>query len=294
MKRVVILSSIVATFVFSAELQWGHGTIDLKGGFIGLDQTISDDIDTYSLVEVHKNILNSNWFYSYDITLLDSKKIKQLQKNYNTGASAANSVLNKLGVKDSYITIPELEYRVAGADVGLALGYDILHKSKSDYLGVGLYTGLSVPYIKSSKSATKTVSANIDVAKYFKDSKTEFLTYKIGVGVYAQKSLNDMVSIYGNSAYAYQRANITNDYIKADFDVDGSYFEAGAGLKFHVIKADAGILSPRLYGTIGWKYRKWKVDDVALNISGISALKTPKSDMEFSTNTFTVGIGYSF
>jgi len=294
MKKVVILSALVATFAFSAEVQWGHGTIDLKGGFLGLDKTISDDVDTYSLVENHKNIFSSNWFYSYDITLIDSKKIKQMQKNYNIGASKANSFISKLGIKNSYITIPELEYRISGADVGFALGYDILHNSESDYLGVGIYTGVSAPYIKSKKSVSRTVNANLAMANYFKDSKTEFLTYKIGVGVYAQKSLNDMVSIYGNSAYAYQRANITNDYIKADFDVDGSYFEVGAGLKFHVIKADAGILSPRLYGTVGWKYRKWNVDDVALNISGISALKTPKSDMEFSTNTFTVGIGYSF
>jgi len=294
MKKIVMLSALVATFAFSAEIQWGHGTIDLKGGFLGLDKTISDDVDTYSFVESHKNLFSSNWFYSYDITLIDSKKIKQMQKNYNIGASKANSLISKLGIKNSYITIPELEYRISGADVGFALGYDLLHESESDYLGVGLYTGLSVPYIKSKKSVSRTVSANLEMAKYFQDSQTDLLTYKIGMGVYAQKSLNDMVSIYGNSAYAYQRANIENDYAKADFDVDGSYFEVGAGLKFHVIKADAGILSPRLYGTIGWKYRKWNVDDVALNISGISALQTPKSDMEFSTNTFTVGIGYSF
>ena len=291
MKKIVLISSLVATFAISAEVQWGHGTIDLKGGFLGLSETISDDIDTYSFVESHKNIFSSNWFYSYDITLLDSSKLKQLQQNYNTTASTINSFL---GADNGYITIPELEYRIAGADVGFALGYDLLHKSDRDYLGVGIYTGLSVPYIKSEKSTSRTVAVNLEMAEYFEESQTDFLTYKIGVGLYAQKSINDMISIYGNTVYAYQRANIENDYANADFDVDGTYFEAGAGIKFHVIKTDTSLLSPRLYGTIGWKYRKWKVDDVALNISGISALETPKSDMEFSTNTFTIGIGYSF
>ena len=294
MKRVILLSSLAATFALSAELQWGHGTIDLKGGFLGLDSTISDDIDTYSFVEYHKNLFNSNWFYSYDITILDSKKIKQLQKNYKLGASKANSILSNLGVKESYIKIPELEYRVSGVDIGLALGYDILHKSQSDYLGVGVYTGLSLPYIKSNKSLSRTVTANLAMADYFKKSQTDIVTYKIGVGLYAQKSLNDFISIYGNSVYAYQRANVENSYAKADFDVNGNYFEVGAGLRVDLVKANIGFLSPRAYGTIGWKYRKWQVDDVALNISGIPSIKTPKSDMEFSTNTFNIGIGYSF
>ncbi len=293
MKQILAISLITTTLLSSAELQWGHGTIDLKGGFLGLNKTISDDIDTYSLVENHKNFLNSKWFYSYDITVFDSKKMKQLQKNYNTGASIANDYIKSLD-GSNYITIPELEYRLAGADVGLSVGYDFLHESENDYLGLGLYVGISAPYIKSNKSISKTISANLAVAEYFKKSKTDFLTYKIGVGVYGQKKLTDIISIYGNSVYAYQRANIENDYAKADFDVDGSYFEVGAGLKFKVLESDIGILSSKLYATVGWRYREWKVKDVSLNISGISTISSPKSDMTFSTNVFTIGVGYSF
>jgi len=291
MKKIILLSSIVATLSFGAEVQWGHGTVKVKGGFIGLDYTISDDIDTYTLIENHKNLMNTNWFYGYDFTIFDSKKIRQAQRTINTGISNLNTFLDITGTS---LTIPELEYRLQGADLGISIGYDLIHESDRDYLGVGAYGGISLPYIKSSKSLSSTVKVNLALADYFKDSKTEFTTFKIGIGAYGQKSLNDMLSVYANAIYAFQTGSVENDYINSDFDVDGTYLELNAGLKFRPVKGKVGFLSPNLYGTIGWRYREWNVDDVALNISGIASLHTPKSDMKFSTNVVTVGLGYSF
>jgi len=291
MKKITILSILVVNFAFSSEFQWGHGTMELTGGFVGLNESISGDVDTYSLVEEHKNLLGTNFFYGYNLTYFDSKKMKQLQKEYNAGASSANSFIQKSGVGSKTIKIPEMEYRLQGIDAGITLGYDLLHNSEDNYLGLGLYAGLSVPYIDSSKSDSS--SKVSDAINLYKASQTDISTYKIGAGIYAQKSLTPFLSIYSNAIYAYQSGNIKNDYAKSDFDTNGNYLEVGAGLKFSAIKADIGILSPRLYGTLGWRYRKWQVDDVSIDISGAS-LKAPKSDLQFSSNTFNLGFGYSF
>jgi hypothetical protein len=290
MKKIAILSILVANFAFGSDVQWGHGTMELKGGFLGLNETISGDVNTYSLVEEHKNLLGTNVFYGYNFTYFDSKKMKQLQKEYNAGASSANSFVKKSGLDSKTIKIPEMEYRLQGVDAGVTLGYDLLHNSEDNYLGLGLYAGLSVPSIKSNKSnSSSKISDAIDL---YKASKTDISTYKIGAGVYAQKSLTPFLSLYSNAIYAYQSGNIKNDYARSDFDANGNYFEVGAGLKLSA-KANMGILSPRVYGTIGWKYRKWQVDDVSIDISG-GSLKAPKSNMQFSSNTFNLGFGYSF
>ena len=290
MKKIAILSILVANFAFSSEFQWGHGTMELTGGFVGLSETISGDVDTYSLVEEHKNLLGTNFFYGYKLTYFDSKKMKQLQKEYNAGASSANSFINKSSTGDKTIKIPEMEYRLQGIDAGVTLGYDLLHNSEDNYLGLGLYAGLSVPNIKNSTSDSS--SKISDALDLYKASKTDISTYKVGAGIYAQRSLTPFLSLYSNVVYAYQTGNIKNDYAKSDFDTNGKYFEMGAGLKLNA-KANMGILSPRVYGTIGWRYRKWQVDDVSIDLSG-GTLKAPKSDMQFSSNTFNVGFGYSF
>ena len=296
MRKSFLLSTLLSSLLFSGEFEWGKGTIEVKGGFLGLTGTISDDIDTYALVENHKNIFNTNIFYGYDLVFFDSQTIKQLQNNYNSGASQANSLINSSGMGNNYIEVPTIEHRLKGVDAGVTLGYDILHKSESDYLGVGLYLGISAPYIKSKKSDSNAISNAL--ASAYKTSKTEFTTYKVGVGIYAQKSLTDLISTYGSAIYAYQKASVKNSYAKSDFSVNGNYLELNAGLKFQPLKEDydLGIItfSPRLYAKIGWRYREWNVDNIAINLSGIASIKTPKSDMKFSTNVAYIGLGYSF
>jgi opacity protein-like surface antigen len=290
MKKFAIASILTLNLLYSSKIEWGHGTFELEGGFLGLNGSKSCDIDSYSILEHHKNILGTNFFYGYNLTYFDSQKLKQLQTDYNLAVNSANTLITKAFGNNS-IKIPEMEYRFQGIDAGVTLGYDLIHKSDSDYLGLGLYGGLSVPYIKSDKSSS---SDNLDaLAGLYEESETDITTYKVGIGIYAQKSLAPFLSLYSNAIYAYQTGNIKNNYANLDFDSNGKYYEVSAGLKFQALKADLGLISPSLYGTLGWRYRKWQVDDVGIDISGAS-LKAPKSDMKFSTNVFTLGVGYSF
>ncbi len=289
----IILALALTSFAFAGEIEWGHGTMELSGGAFGLKSSISSDINTYSLVQKHKNLLGTNLFYGYNLTIFDSETIKQLQSDYNSATKMANTIFSLANLNSKY-KISEIKHRFKGLDLGVTLGYDILHKGERDYLGIGGYGGISLPYIESSGSS-KTTNIIKDI---FKKSKTEFTTYKVGVGVFAQKSLNNFISLYGSAIYAYQTGDIENDYIKLDSTIDGAYLELNAGLKFQAIKADydVGIVSinPRLYGTIGWRYREWKVNNVSFGLNKTTLFNAPKPDMKFSSNVVTVGLGYSF
>jgi len=284
----IYLSLMLCSLLNGAKLEFGHGKVDLTGGILGLQGTISDNINTYSFIIEHDNLFSSNLFYSLDLTLLDSNKLKQITTPYmNNLLSNTNNLLSKRSL--SQLRIPEMEHTIQGADLGLGIGYDLINADDRNYLGIGLYIGASLPYISSSKSSKEKIDLNSINANYFLDSDTDILTYKLGVGLYAQKSLGDVLDIYTKAIYAYQNANVSNSYANLDIDVNGKYLEYGAGLNIRFAK-----LSKNFYVTIGAKHKEWDIGKVGVNISGTNLFKTPKSNMKIKSEVITLGVGYSF
>jgi len=220
MKKSLLFFIGITSGLLSAEFQFGSGTFTMEGGFLGLTESIDNDIASYSVLNRHSNI-SSNIFYSYDINWFDSKNLIQAQKTYNNIASD--------------LTIPEMEYRVKGLDANLKLGYDVIHKDEDNFLGLGILVGLSVPWIDATKSDNSIPNVNIksnnisgtqNRQDLFKDSKTKVMTYKIGPTINFQKSLvGNKISLYGLASYAYQTGYISNDYIKSNLNVNGTYQE---------------------------------------------------------------------
>ena len=289
----IILALTLSSLAFCSELEWGYGTIDMSGGFTGLNSTISSNISTYTMTEKHKNIFASNLFFGYNLTIFDSEEMKQMQKSYNNYNKSSNlNTIPNYGTKLNKLST--ISHRFKGLDLGATLGYDLLHKGERNYLGIGLYGGVSLPQIQSSGSSKYT-----DITKHIiKNSNTDLLSYKIGAGVYAQKSLNKYISIYGSAIYAYQTGNIKNSFVKLDQSIDGKYLELNAGLKFQAVKADydAGIISinPRLYGTIGWRYREWQINKANINLNNMHTSSGANGNMNISSHAATAGFGYSF
>ncbi len=104
------------------------------------------------------------------------------------------------------------------------------------------------------------------------------------------------------ATYAYQTGNMKNDYAKFDESVNGTYQEYNLGLNYRPFTKNYKLgwftLSPRIYASLGYKYSKWDVDDVFINLSGVKLnsqivepLKT-KFSMDSSVGYF--GLGYSF
>ncbi len=290
MKKIALSIIVISTLVTAGEFRYGHGTFSMEGGFLGVSDSIDTDIDTYSIVERHSNILKSNFFYGYDFTWMDSKILKQMENSYNSLPLNGNSNFN----------IPAMNYNLQGLDANINLGYDLLHKGEGDFLGLSLLLGISIPWIDNSSDSNDGTG---DIDGYYKDSKTEILTYKIGPSISFEKSIvDDKLSMYGLATYAYQTGNIKNDYAKFDSSVNGSYQEYNIGLRYTPFTENYKLgwftLSPRLYATLGYKYSKWEVDDVFIDLSGgkiNSDIVAPlKKDFTMNSSVGYFGVGYSF
>lgn len=298
MKKSLLFLLGVTSSLFSTEFQFGNGTFSMEGGFLGLTSSMDSDIASYTIVNRHSNIFGSKFFYSYDLNWYDSKDLIQAQKTYNNFATK--------------YTIPEMEYRVKGLDVNIKLGYDAIHKDEDNFLGLGILVGLSMPWIDATKSDSTTPNLNLisenangmmDAKDMFKDSKTKVMTYKIGPTINFQKTLvSNKLSIYGIGSYAYQTGHIENDYINSNLDVDGTFQEYGIGLYYtpftETFEWGWLTLSPRIYATLGYKYSKWDVDKVAIDISGQDMSSDMLSPFETKFNMDSsigyIGVGYSF
>ena len=306
MRKRLLSLVLFSALLTAGEFQYGLGTFNLDGGFTqGVSDTISSDIDTYSLVERHSNVAGSKIFYGYDAMWMDSKTLQQAQQNYNNLVGQGNNLIPT----SSPWKIPTMDYRIKGLDANLRVGYDILHENEDNFLGLGLLVGISIPWIDSSSSSNSSddnknfllenQNSSLNLNELFKDTKTSIMTYKIGTSINFQKSLNEKVAIYGIGTIAYQTGYIKNDYIDSKFSVDGTYQELNAGLYFtpftEKYKLGFLTLSPRLYATLGYKYSKWDIDDVTVDIYKNSVKMKPmvmKFGMDSSVGYF--GVGYSF
>jgi len=308
MNKILLSLLTISALLPASEFQFGSGTFNMKGGFLGLTGKIGTDVETYSLVERHSNIAGSDFFYNYDFMWYDSETLRQAQHSYNNMATKAN---NFLPSTSETWKIPNMDYRVKGLDANIRVGYDVVHEDSDNFLGLGLVVGLTTPWIDSSTDDDTSPSFDfikdntdnlLTASDYFKDSKTSIMTYKIGPTINFQKSFNKNVSVYGIGTYAYQTGYIKNNYINSKLTVNGTFQEYNMGLYFtpftETYKWGWLTLSPRIYATMGYKYSKWDVDEVLVNISGAemsSKILDPLGmKFGFDSSIGYVGVGYSF
>jgi len=281
MKNIIKLSlaSLLATSLYAGEFQIGTGTMELNGGFTGLNTSKKDDVLTYSLVEQHKNMFSSSWFYKYNFTWYDSNEIVNGQESQNS------------------TVVPSIDYRPQGLDLNLVLGKDLSRTDENNYVGAGIMLGVSLPWIDSKKDSNNNDSTSDNAMNAMEKSKTEMLTYKIGPSITARKSLNKYFTVYGSATYAYQTGNLKNSYAKVDTNVDGIFQEYDAGIRFQPVSSDYDMgwitLSPRLYATMGYRYTSWELNDVAIDVTGTNTTFN-KSDLTMTSSVVYFGAGYSF
>lgn len=310
MNKVILTTLMLSALLTASEFEYGTGTFNITGGFLGLDGSIGTDVSTFTFLDRHSNLPASDIFYSYDFTWYDSEKLKQAQYTYNDISSGANDFMGLSS--NEYMKIPAMEYRVKGLDANMRVGYDLIHNDADNFLGLGLLIGLSIPWIDSSKDDDAAPSFGfikdntgnlLQAADYFKNTKTKMMTYKIGPSINFQKSLiSDKLSIYGIGSLAYQTGYIDNDIIDSKLSVNGTFQEYNLGLYYTPFTETYQwgwlTLSPRIYGTLGYKYSKWDLNEVVIDISGAkfsSDILDPLG-MKFGMDSSLtyVGVGYSF
>ena len=288
----IILAGILSAPLVAGEVQYGKGTFEITGGFVGMTQAVDTDISTYSLVEHHKNIpyIDLDLFYRYNITWYDSDTMVEAQQTVNQYA-------DKLSQNPVGITVPSVDYRLQGLDINLVLGEDLYHEDENNYFGLGLMLGLSTPWIGSKKDSDNDDALSDTAMNAMKKSKTEISTYKVGPSIVAMKTLNDLFSLYASGTYAYQTGTLKNDYANADLSVNGIFKEYDVGIKFQPVSQDYDLgwmtLSPRLYATLGYRYTSWDLDDVSMNVMGVGG-KFDQMDFGMNSKVTYFGLGYSF
>jgi len=278
MKKLLSIA-LLSVGLFSSEIQFGKGSFSVDANFLGLSSSKSEDIMSYSLVNEHKNIFSTKYFYSYKLAYYKSKTITT---TYNYNSYLLSSIL---GNSNNSLLIYN---KLRGIDLNIVLGRDIINQDNEDtYLGAGILVGASFPYLKTNSNS----SSNNSTLDYLKKSKTKFYTYKIGLSLKGQKAINNFFNLYASTAYAVQRAKVKNTALNLDTSSNGDYFTFNTGLKIQAkTKTKIGFitLSPALFATVGYRYDYWKVKNVKVNSISL------KTDIEFKISQLYVGLGYDF
>jgi hypothetical protein len=274
MKKVVL--SLAAVLLFASEVEFGSGKFKVEGEFLGLNASKEFDIKSYSLVEFHKNIFKSNFFYKYNLTYFRSETLDETEASFNSFLSTYN--------------LPTINYKARGLDLDIVVGRD-LYKNKNSYFGVGALVGVSIPWLESKKSSSSDSDSNDEIY----NSKTKFLTYKIGPSVVGKYAFNRFFSIYADAKIAYQMAKVKNDYVDKEVKATGRYNSFDIGIRFTPFRAKKKIgfvtLKPKLYATLGFRYRYWKFKNIESDVIGIPS---NLYDLNFKTKIFYLGLGYDF
>ncbi len=275
MKKFFLLST-AALSLFAGSIEYGAGSFHIKYGLYEKTLSSSTDVTSYSLVERHKNIFSSSYYYRYNITWL---KIDR----FNTPQNSVTTALTP------YIA-PAMEYEPEGLDVTVGLGRDVIKEDERDYLGIGLDVGLSIPTVDSSQksSGSSFNLGNFDI---------DVVTYKVGPHITFSKSFNKTLSFYGSANWAFQKFHFEANRFQSSVDVNGKTYGFDIGLRADFLHKNYKIgfihLSPRLYAVAGYRYQKWDVEDFEVDLVGFSIAQQIR-DLQFRTNYGYFGIGYSF
>jgi hypothetical protein len=285
--RNILLASLAGISLYGGSIEVGSGKIDMLGGIFGYNETISMDTLTYSWVEHHKNIFSSNWYYRYNITWYDSDALVKQQNSFN-------SIVSNLPIVNN---IQNVEYRMQGLDANFALGKDLYHENENRYIAFGMMIGISMPWVDSNSHSSGSSSNANKILDGLNNSKTTIYTYKIGPTISASYDLNKYFMIYGSATYAYQIGKIKNSYFNSSFKANGTFTSCDFGLKFqpftHDYETKIMTFKTRLYATVGYRYNKWKLDDINMNLMGMS-FQGSMTDFNMKTSATYVGIGYDF
>jgi hypothetical protein len=279
--------TLLASHIYAGEIQVGKGNFEMSGGFMGMSQTLSTDVTTYSLVQQHANLFSSDWFYKYNITWYDSSVMTQ----------AHDTVIGMLNMTPASIITPAIDYKMQGLDANIVLGNDLIHKGENDYLGLGLMVGFSMPWIESSNAIELNYNLGTNMWDMMQNSKTKMLTYKVGPSISVMKSLNKHFMFYASATYAYQTGTFKNSYAHFDLKVDGIYQEYDVGIKFQPVSEDYDMgwitISPRFYATLGYRYTSWDLGDISMDVTGMN-IDFMKTDFNMNSSIAYFGWGYSF
>ena len=296
-KRIITAFILAGTLSYGTELRVGKGTFNWDMGVANfMDASFGLDVTILSLANPHDNFSDSNYYYFYDADLYISNFVNKMTTmatypiTYDFGNFGS---INDAVADNTNIPVPS-DYKVAGFDMNVGVGYDLYHKDKN-YLGMSLTTGFSMPVMKM-ENLVKTAEMTYEILD---KTDTTVLTYKLGVGIQAGTELTSGLMLNGSASFGLQTGYVENDWFGSSFDVDGSFNTFNIALKYTPFEAHTELVGINfdhaLYFILGFTHKSWNVDKAKVNMAHIFSVESfGMCDLEFSSNTAYIGIGYSF
>ncbi len=320
---------LLFVFLNATEFEYGHGDFNIDFGLLGLNKNHTEKIQTFSILQRHKNILSSNWFYAYRFSWFKSKKIKTLVNDYNSNVNNTNN-LNKLlsdysGINntsnstnstgdtntsdnntsgDTNVNNTNNNYN-NGSDSNSSVptlvnlsnkirGLDINFIFGRDLINKNIQdTYLGVGILAGVTLPYIKSSSNSD-SNYLKKTKTKIITYKIGGIIKGGFLLNPFMQIYSDASYSFQTARVKNNELNINSKSSGNnfFYDIGAKFQLKTVKDFGWIkLTPAMFFTLGYRYNYWKVKSIKISNQNL-LIKSTK--LSFVISQFYIGLGYDF
>jgi hypothetical protein len=287
--------SIVMLSIFSLlsafEIRYGRGEFDMNmkiDNFMKFSKKL--DIETISLVNSHDNIARSRFYIFYDVDIyrsdyVDSKIAMMEDMFYLPSKIIPKPFSDK--VKD-FAPFPS-DVQVGGIDMNIGGGFDIL-ESDEGYIGIGLATGLSTPYIYM-KNGNRFVAPFMGAMSV---TDTTITSWKSSLAVQGEYRFFKNFSIDGSALYGYQFARVQNGWIRSEIDMEGTISALDMKLKY-----DLGGLAKWGEGislNAGMNSKSWESESVKVKVMDSILEKEVGSTMNinFDTVNYYMGIGYRF
>ena len=289
MIRQLLILLLVSVPIVAVELTYGKGTFGYQFGLKRvMDCDVKFDVNVLSLRESRLDIYKGLYLYG-NIDIYNSDRLDDYASYVDRVADSGLSGFSPSSVGSSMGLPVPVSFEMRGVDVGIGLGYELFGDKRGDYIGVGIGSGFSMPYIETDNI--------IDNAKLFASildkTETKIMTYKLMPSIQGRYQVIDMLSIEGNFAFGYQFGTLSNDYLDSDVDFSGTVFQSDVSLSLMPFKTG---YAKHVVFSAGYRYGKWNVESMNVRLMDGSFASDFSSvlDLGFDSQFFYIGAGWRF
>lgn len=295
----IITIGALATSLHALDVRFGKGDFKASAGMKNFcNMSVKTDIDVFAINEQHAKVYDRYYLFG-NLDIYSSNTVR-------THANYMNQLMNTQIVDfpvdwpfdtpndfiGQFVPVPS-SYEVQGVDFDIGMGMDIV-QNKAYYLGAGVVTGVSTPFMKMENYA--------EAANFFMDmlekTRTDMKTYKAGLSLQAGYNPTKVINLYATGIYAYQTGEVSNSIVNSSMDTDGTYTSLDIGVRINPLKLSKAYkhnFLSNVYVTLGYMYKNWEVDSMKGNVMGFNTPDVMNVfDVDFESNYTYFGIGYNF
>lgn len=298
--KLLTFTAVTVTLTHAVDLRIGSGSMTTSMQVINLFEGSADmDTDILSLTEQHENLplINERFYYFFRADLYRSETVDTFTDYASLPLQYTWPFIDQSisDMAEEYTTLPvPSDYRIRGFDFDVGIGYDLI-RSPEGYVGIGLGTGLSMPFFEM-RNYLESLTFTYDILQ---ETETEIMTYKIGPTLQMGYHVNSYLHLYLSGAYGYQTGSMENDFVNSSMDVDGSYRMIDIGITCRLSGATRKwgwlTISPELFVVAGYTYSRWDIDETSMNLYDMLQINSFGTfTMTFESRYPYFGIGYNF